>query len=180
MCAAHATVRGLLHDVTEQAGTVVIDMEAGLEHLSRGTPRYVDTLLLVAEPYFKSMETAARSKAMAEELGIPRILAVPNKVRGLRDEEAMRSFFTHVGLPFTVFIPAPVVNVVGTQLAVLFAGALLTETVFGWPGLGRLLFDVGIAPGLPSATGDLADDSGGHCRQSTGRCRVLMPRSTHI
>src|SRR5919106_2511406 len=106
MCAAHATVRGLLHDVTEQAGTVVIDMEAGLEHLSRGTARYVDTLLLVAEPYFKSMETAARSKAMAEELGIPRILAVPNKVRGARDEEAMRSFFAHVGLPFTVFIPA--------------------------------------------------------------------------
>jgi CO dehydrogenase maturation factor len=106
MCAAHATVRGILHDLTEQAGTVVIDMEAGLEHLSRGTPRYVDTLLLVAEPYFKSMETAARSKAMAEELGIPRILAVPNKVRGPRDEEVMRSFFAHVGLPFQIFIPA--------------------------------------------------------------------------
>jgi CO dehydrogenase maturation factor len=106
MCAAHATVRGLLHDVTEQAGTVLIDMEAGLEHLSRGTPRYVDTLLLVAEPYFKSMETAARCKTMAEELGIPRILAVPNKVRGPRDAEAMRSFFAHVGLPFTVCIPA--------------------------------------------------------------------------
>ena len=106
MCAAHATVRGLLHDVTEQAGTMVIDMEAGLEHLSRGTPRHVDTLLLVAEPYFKSMETAARSKVMAEQLGIPRILAVPNKVRGARDAEAMRSFFAHVGLPITVFIPA--------------------------------------------------------------------------
>jgi CO dehydrogenase maturation factor len=106
MCAVHATVRGLLHDVTEQAGTVVIDMEAGLEHLSRGTPRYVDTLLLVAEPYFKSMETAARSKAMAEELGIARILAVANKIRGPRDAEAMRSFFTHVGLPLLAFIPA--------------------------------------------------------------------------
>ena len=106
MCAAHATVRGLLYDVTEQSGTVVIDMEAGLEHLSRGTPRYVDTLLLVAEPYFKSMETAARSKAMAEELGIARILAVPNKIRGAQDEEAMRRFFTHLGMPFLAFIPA--------------------------------------------------------------------------
>lgn len=106
MCAAHATVRGLLHDVTEQSGTVVIDMEAGLEHLSRGTPRHVDTLLLVAEPYFKSMETAARSKAMAEDLGIPRVLAVPNKVRGPQDEEAMRRFFARVGLPFLGCIPA--------------------------------------------------------------------------
>src|SRR5688572_10239356 len=106
MCAAHATVRGLLHNLTEQSGTMVIDMEAGLEHLSRGTPRYADTLLLVAEPYFKSMETAARSKAMAEELGIPRILEVPNKLRGPRDEEAMRRFLAHVGLPFLALIPA--------------------------------------------------------------------------
>ena len=106
MCAAHATVRGLVREVTEQSGTVVIDMEAGLEHLSRGTPRYVDTLLLVTEPYFKSMETAARCKALAEELGIPRILAVANKVRGPRDEEAMRGFFARSGLAVLGIIPA--------------------------------------------------------------------------
>ena len=106
MCAAHATVRGLMRDVTEQSGPVVIDMEAGLEHLSRGTPRYVDTLLLVAEPYFKSMETAARSKSMAEQLGISRILAVPNKVRGPQDEEAMRSFLARAGFPLLGMIPA--------------------------------------------------------------------------
>jgi CO dehydrogenase maturation factor len=92
MGTAHATVRGLLHDKTEQAGTVVIDMEAGREHLSRGTPRYVDTLLLVVESYFKSMETAAGCKVMAEELGIPCPLAVPNKARGPREAEAMCSF----------------------------------------------------------------------------------------
>jgi CO dehydrogenase maturation factor len=106
MCAAHATVRDVMRELTEQAGTVVIDMEAGLEHLSRGTPRYVDTLLLVAEPYFKSMETAARSKTLAEELGIPRILAVPNKVREQQDEAAMRSFFAKINLPILGVIPA--------------------------------------------------------------------------
>jgi CO dehydrogenase maturation factor len=95
-----------MRDVTEQSDTVVIDMEAGLEHLSRGTPRYVDTLLLVAEPYFKSMETAARSKAMAEELGISRILSVANKVRGPQDEGAMRSFLARAGLPVLAVIPA--------------------------------------------------------------------------
>lgn len=105
MCAAHATVRGLMRDLTSAVGTVVVDLDAGLEHLSRGTPRYVDTLLLVAEPYFKSMETAARSKALAEELGIPRILGVANKVRGPQDEEAMRSFFTRAGLPLAGVIP---------------------------------------------------------------------------
>jgi CO dehydrogenase maturation factor len=104
MCAAHATVRGLLHQVTEQAGTVVIDLEAGLEHLSRGTPRYVDTLVLVAEPYFKSMETAARCKALGEDLGIPRIVAVANKLRGVPDAAAMRRFFEDVGLPLLAMI----------------------------------------------------------------------------
>ena len=106
MCAAHATVRGLMRELTDQPGTVVVDLDAGLENLSRGTPRYVDTLLLVAEPYFKSMETAARSKALAEELGIPRILAVANKVRGAQDEEAMRGFFARAGLPLVGVIPA--------------------------------------------------------------------------
>ena len=106
MCAAHATVRGLMRDLTEHSSTVVVDLDAGLEHLSRGTPRYVDTLLLVAEPYFKSMETAARSKALAEELGIPRILAVANKVRGPQDEEAMRGYFARAGLPLIGVIPA--------------------------------------------------------------------------
>src|SRR5207237_6802514 len=98
MCGAHAIVRGLLHDLTEQADTVVIDMEAGLEHLSRGTPRYVDTLLVVAEPYFKSMETAARCKPLAEELGIPRIVAVANKIRGPQDEDAMRQLLARAAL----------------------------------------------------------------------------------
>jgi CO dehydrogenase maturation factor len=106
MCGAHATVRGLLHDLTEQLDTVVIDMEAGLEHLSRGTPRYVDTLLVVAEPYFKSMETAARCKPLAEDLGIPRIVAVANKIRGPQDEDAMRQFFARAELPLVGVIPA--------------------------------------------------------------------------
>lgn len=106
MCSAHATVRGLMHGLMAQAATVVIDMEAGLEHLSRGTPRYVDILLLVAEPYFKSMQTAARCHTLAAELGIRRVAVVPNKLRGAQDEAAMRSFFGRLGLPLLGFVPA--------------------------------------------------------------------------
>ena len=106
MCGAHATVRGLLQELTTPARTVVMDLEAGLEHLSRGTPRHVDTILLVAEPYFKSIETAARSKTLAEELGVARTVVVANKVRGASDEEAMRVFFGRVGLPLVGIVPA--------------------------------------------------------------------------
>jgi len=105
MCSAHATVRGLLQEVVTPARTVVLDLEAGLENLSRGTPRYVDTLLLVAEPYFKSMETASRAKTLAEELGVPRIAVVANKVRP-GDEDAMQTFFSRVALPVIAIVPA--------------------------------------------------------------------------
>ena len=70
----------------------VVDLEAGLEHLSRGTARHVDTLLLIAEPYFKSLEAAQRSFALAKDLGIGRISMVANKVRSPRDEATVREF----------------------------------------------------------------------------------------
>ena len=38
----------------------IVDMEAGVEHLSRGTGRYVDTLLVTLEPYYKALETSRR------------------------------------------------------------------------------------------------------------------------
>ena len=70
----------------------VVDLEAGLEHLSRGTARHVDTLLLIAEPYFKSLEAAQRSFVLAKDLGIDRIHMVANKIRSSRDEETVRQF----------------------------------------------------------------------------------------
>jgi CO dehydrogenase maturation factor len=70
----------------------VVDLEAGLEHLSRGTARHVDTLLLIAEPYFKSLEAAQRSFALGQDLGIGRISLVANKIRSPRDEETVREF----------------------------------------------------------------------------------------
>lgn len=74
------------------AGDVVVDMEAGLEHLSRGTTRHVDALLAVAEPYYRSMETARRIYDLAIELGIPDVRLVANKVRDTTEEEALRAF----------------------------------------------------------------------------------------
>jgi CO dehydrogenase nickel-insertion accessory protein CooC1 len=73
--------------------------------IEEGRRRFVDEF----SPFLgreSHMETAARCKVMAEEHGIPHILVVPNKVREPRDAEAMCSFFAHVGLPFTLFIPA--------------------------------------------------------------------------
>lgn len=73
--------------LTDDTDITLVDMEAGLEHLSRsgGTLAYADVLVMVMEPSRKSVLTAARTAALADELGIPRTLAVGNKA--LPDDE---------------------------------------------------------------------------------------------
>ena len=68
MCGAHATVRGLLGELVARSANgrdIIVDMEAGLEHLSRGTGRHVSRFLAVVEPYYRSMETARRIVELA-------------------------------------------------------------------------------------------------------------------
>lgn len=95
MCGAHATVRGFLGELVAKspdAFDLIVDMEAGLEHLSRGTGKHVSRFLAVVEPYFRSMETARRVADLAAELGIAAVGAVLNKVRNEADRDAVASF----------------------------------------------------------------------------------------
>lgn len=95
MCGAHATVRGFLGELvakSSDAFDIVVDMEAGLEHLSRGTGKHVSRFLAVVEPYFRSMETARRVADLARELGIAEVSAVLNKVRNAADRDAVTAF----------------------------------------------------------------------------------------
>ena len=99
-------MRGVLGGLVAGASrTTIVDLEAGLEHLSRGTARYVDTLLIVGEPYFKSLETASRSFALAKELGIGHIQMVANKVRTPRDEGSVREYAARHDLPIATVVP---------------------------------------------------------------------------
>ncbi|MDQ6634179.1 MAG: hypothetical protein M3Z10_05405 [Gemmatimonadota bacterium] len=69
-----------------------MDMEAGLEHLSRGTGKHVSRLVAVLEPYYRSMETARNVVALGTELGIPDVVVVANKVRDSADRSAIAEF----------------------------------------------------------------------------------------
>ncbi len=84
---------------------VVLDLEAGLEHMSRGTPRYVDTLVAVVEPYFRSLETGRRVVDLARELEVPAVHAVANKVRNEADQEAIRAFCEGHGIDLIATVP---------------------------------------------------------------------------
>ena len=92
MCASHRAVRGLVAELTDFGEHTVTDMEAGLEHLKRGTARHVDMMLIVVEPYYRSLEAGMRTVALAKELGIKHIKVVANKVRNNEDMEAIRVF----------------------------------------------------------------------------------------
>ena len=81
-------------------------MEAGLEHLSwaGGTLRYVDALLLVAEPQSKVMLTAARAHRLATDLGVARIALVGNRARP-GDEVRLEQFAASLGTELLAVVP---------------------------------------------------------------------------
>ena len=99
-------MRGVLeHLDPRRQPLVVTDMEAGLEHLKRGTLEHADTLLVVVEPYFKSLEAAGRIAELARNLGVPTLYAVANKVQSPRDEAAIREFCAARDLPVAAVVP---------------------------------------------------------------------------
>jgi len=91
--------------VSETNDMTVMDMEASLEHLSRGTVRNVDVLLIVTEPYYRSLETARRTLPLARGLGINHIYAVVNKYRSAEDEKAVTDFCSKNDLEIIAKIP---------------------------------------------------------------------------
>lgn len=99
LCSAHAIVGAVLADLREfSGGMAVVDMEASPEQLSRGTVRNVDALLLVAEPYYRSLETVRRLAPLAAELSIARIGVVANKLGSPADADAVEEFCRRHGL----------------------------------------------------------------------------------
>ncbi|MDQ3538105.1 MAG: AAA family ATPase [Actinomycetota bacterium] len=93
LCSAHATVSAVLSDLGEQSPVnTVVDLEASPEHLSRGTARHADLLMLVAEPYYRALEAVRRLADLAAELPIPTIVVVGNKVRDPQDAGAIAEF----------------------------------------------------------------------------------------
>jgi CO dehydrogenase maturation factor len=106
MCGAHAAVRHLIGGILQDERHVtIVDMEAGIEHLSRGTGRHVDTLLVTLEPYYKALETSRRCVELGRELDIPRVVGVGNKVRDTADAEAVNGFAAAHGIPLVATIP---------------------------------------------------------------------------
>jgi CO dehydrogenase maturation factor len=90
-CAENALLRSLLSYVMiERDEYVIVDLEAGLEHLGRGTAEYIDALIVVVEPGRRSFQTARQVGRLADDIGIKKVYVVGNKIAGAQDEALVR------------------------------------------------------------------------------------------
>jgi CO dehydrogenase maturation factor len=90
-CSPSALLKALmLHVLAQPDEWVILDMEAGLEHLGRGSSGGIDGLIIVVEPSQRSIETARRIKALAGDIGITRIWVVANKTESVSDVSFIR------------------------------------------------------------------------------------------
>jgi len=91
-CPEHALLRRLLkHLIVERDEVVIVDMEAGIEHLTRGTAEGVDAFIVVVEPGQRSIQTAIAVKSLAKGLGVKRVFVVANKVRKEQDVQFIKN-----------------------------------------------------------------------------------------
>jgi CO dehydrogenase maturation factor len=105
-CPGNSVIRALLrHLVVERDEAVVLDMEAGLEHLGRGTAEAVDWMLVVSDANRKSLNTAAAIATIAREAGIAHIALVGNRVENKEQNEIISAFATQQGLPLLGVVP---------------------------------------------------------------------------
>jgi len=94
LCPENVVLRRFLDEVLEYRDeTVILDMEAGLEHLGRGTARAVDALVIVVEPGKRSIDTAHSIVKLASDLGVQSIRLLMNKVVDEDDAELLRESF---------------------------------------------------------------------------------------
>jgi CO dehydrogenase maturation factor len=91
-CPENALLQALLaHLLVARNEVVILDMEAGIEHLGRGTARMVNKLIVVVEPGRRSIETAINIRQLAAEIGLRNVAIVGNKIRSKSDREFLVS-----------------------------------------------------------------------------------------
>lgn len=104
ICPESALLKALvIHLVLYEKDLVIMDMEAGIEHLGRGTAQGVDRLVIVVEPGRRSIETAEKVRQLTKDIGLHKVAAVGSKVRNVQEEEYLRKNLN--GIPLIGILP---------------------------------------------------------------------------
>lgn len=91
------------HVILARDEVVVMDMEAGIEHLGRATAQAVDKLIVVVEPGRRSIDTARNIRELASQIHLDRIAVVGNKIRGEKDRDFLKENLSE--FDFLGFLP---------------------------------------------------------------------------
>lgn len=104
ICPESTILKALMtHLVLYRDEVVLMDMEAGVEHLGRATSGSVDALIVVVNPGARSRSAAAKIRKLGQDIGIKKIVVLANRVRGTEDEELIRASLP--GFDIIGFIP---------------------------------------------------------------------------
>ncbi len=94
-CPENVFIRSLITDlVLYKDDALIIDMEAGIEHLGRATAKGVNSMLIVVEPGRRSIDCARKIIQMARQIGIPNIQIIANKINNKDDEQFIKTSLT--------------------------------------------------------------------------------------
>jgi CO dehydrogenase maturation factor len=153
-CPAHSVIKALMrHLVVERDEMVILDMEAGIEHLGRGTAEHVDTLLVVSDANRKSRETAGAICHLARDSAIQDIRLVGNRVANSREEEILRQCAEENGVPLVALIPydqaVAEAGITGDPVRTTGSGAMAALALLA----GSLAAAEGKRPGQAEGTG---------------------------
>jgi CO dehydrogenase maturation factor len=105
-CPANSLVKALLrHLVVDRNEVVILDMEAGIEHLGRGTAEHVDILLVISDANRKSLEIARTICRLAGHSAIKKVCLVGNRIADARQETIIRTFANKNGIEVLAMVP---------------------------------------------------------------------------
>ena len=106
VCPASVLLKALMRNlILKKDEMIILDMEAGVEHLGRKTAEAVDLMIIVVEPGLKSLETAERIKRLANDIGIKKIVCVVNKVSSPEEEEFVKAKLEELDLKLIGTMP---------------------------------------------------------------------------
>jgi CO dehydrogenase maturation factor len=104
ICPESTLLKALVtHVVLARDEVVIMDMEAGIEHLGRGTAKAVNKLIVVVEPGRRSIDTAGNIRKLASEIGLSNIHLIGNKIRNKDHEAFLKNHLS--GFEFLGFLP---------------------------------------------------------------------------
>lgn len=106
-CPENAFLKAFLRHLTKQDGILILDMEAGIEHLTRGTTQNVDLLFVVTEPTQRAVEVVSAIKKQAENIGISKekIFAIMNKTRSEEEAQKTKELLEKLDINLVAAIP---------------------------------------------------------------------------